>query len=129
MATWKTNIPEINRVLLQSRGPALIVAAQILINAVKRGLRGGYTSGDFATGTSVNHVTRTDPVAIGDEMKLAVGTNLLYDLMWEIGHHNLYTGRYERVEVWVPALHASAVQMKNAYGAYIKAQLARIRPL
>lgn len=96
---------------------ALEAAGNVLANEVKRALRGGYRSslgnqGDFVTGTSLNHVRVAPPVLTGDrsgrlryrgEAYIRVGTDLLYNLFWEVGHFNLFTMSYERDEKWGPA--------------------------
>lgn len=87
----------------------LVAAATVIQNAVKRGLRGGYTSGDFVTGTNVNHVLRSEPEFRGGIGEIRVGTDLnpCYPLFWEIGHYNIFTRKFERKEVWGPAYHDS----------------------
>lgn len=102
---------EINR----ARAAALIAAATVLVNAVKRGLTGGYTSGDFVTGNVRSSVTRSEPVITPAEGSIQVGTNVDYAVFWEVGHINLFTRKYERVEVWYPALRDNTEAMRAAY--------------
>lgn len=87
----------------RAQAAGMIAAAQVIINAVKRGLTGGYTSGDFVTNNVRGSVTRSEPYAIAGGYGIQIGTNVKYALFWELGHYNLFTGRYERVEVWLPA--------------------------
>lgn len=94
----------------------LIAKANVYRNAVVRGLRGGYTSGNFVTGLNTASVSISPYVAgSGDSKYIMVGTNVLYALFWEIGHHNIFTRRFERVEVWRPAIEESADRMIQAY--------------
>lgn len=89
----------------RARAAGLIAAAQVIINAVKRSLAGGYTSGAFVTGNVLSSVTKSDPRPTGDgEYQISIGTNVKYALFWELGHHNIFTRKYERVEVWLPAM-------------------------
>lgn len=104
--------------IAQAKG--LIAAARVLQNAIKRELRHGYHSslgnwGDFTTGTSINHVTTSDPVFTGDGGSIKVGTDLDYPLFWEIGHHNLFTRHFERDEKWAPAYRGCRQQALEAY--------------
>jgi len=85
------------------REAGLIAAAQILVNVVARKLRGGYTSGTFVTGNVMASVTKSQPYPDGEGMSINVGTNVRYALFWELGHHNIFTRKYERVPIWQPA--------------------------
>jgi len=89
-------------------GLALTAAGTVVWNEIRRSLRGGYQSslgnkGQFVTGASLAHVTLSTPRREGDKWTVRVGTDLDYNLFWEVGHHNLFTRRYERDEKWVPA--------------------------
>lgn len=95
---------------------ALIAAAQVIINAVKRRLAGGYTSGAFTTGNVLNSVTRSDPEPTGlGGYALEIGTNVPYALYWELGHHNVFTRKYERAPVWEPAFLESQGDAASTY--------------
>lgn len=111
--TYRSNLPAVITTMRRARSAGLIAAATVLINAVKRGLTGGYTSGDFVTGHVLNSVTRTEP-DLGDG-SIQVGTNVMYALYWELGHVNMYTRRFERVEIWYPALRDTAEAQRQAY--------------
>lgn len=115
---------EIQAAVRRGKRDGLILAAQLYINAMRRALRGGYTSGAFVSGATVAHVTRTDPVPRGaEDWQLSVGTNLLYNLYWELGHHNLFTRRFERVELWVPTLRALARQIQATIAARVRYEM------
>lgn len=113
--TYRSNFPALAARMRRARMAGLIAAATVLINAVKRGLAGGYTSGDFVTGNVLNSVTRDEPNVSGPVGTIHVGTNVPYALFWELGHVNLFTRKYERVEVWMPALLSNKEQMAAAY--------------
>lgn len=94
--------------LHRGQDAGLTAAGYSMRNAVLRELRGGYRSslgnhGDFVTGTSLNHVTVSDVKREGRVASIGVGTDLLYNLFWEVGHHNLFTRRFERDQKWEPA--------------------------
>lgn len=87
---------------------ALTAGGTVILNEVRRSLRGGYRSslgnkGQFVTGASLAHVTLSLPRHQGGKWFISVGTDLDYNLFWEVGHHNLFTRHYERDEKWVPA--------------------------
>jgi hypothetical protein len=89
----------------------LTAAAYVYANLVKRALAGGYTSGDFVTGRVLNSVTIGEPSGL----YIDVGTDLDYAEYWEIGHHNIFTRRYERVMIWEPALDAAGPEMSDVF--------------
>jgi len=124
-ANYRSNIPRLVDALRRARADALIAATQVHINGFKRALAGGYTSGDFVSGNTLNHVTRTDPQDIGDEMRIAVGTNLMYNLYWELGHINLFLRRFVRVEIWLPTFLQNATRAARVYAAYLKNAIGR----
>jgi hypothetical protein len=129
MAKWTSNTPAVLAALREGNRRGLLAAAMVYKNRVKRDLAGGYTSGDFVTGTSVNHVTNTLPIVTPAGGRIVVGTNLMYNLYWELGHHNLFTGHYERVRIWVPALVEERLAMLSAFAIQMQASLAAVPPL
>ena len=99
----------------RARDGGLIAAAQVVINAVKERLRGGYTTGAFVIGNVLGSVTRTDPVDENGVRVIRVGTNVAYAPHWEFGHDNLFTGKFERVEIWVKELFGTAAAQAVAF--------------
>lgn len=98
----------------------LVAGANVIRNSVRRELRGGYQSslgnhGDFVTGNSLAHVTISNPEWNGDQGSVLIGTDLLYNLFWEVGHHNIYTKHFERDEKWGPAFQASKQDARDAF--------------
>ena len=87
----------------------------VIWNEVRRSLRGGYRSslgnkGDFVTGASLAHCVLSPPRREGGKWLVSVGTDLNYNLFWEIGHHNIFTRHYERDEKWAPAFRRARPQ-------------------
>jgi len=127
MATYRSNLTAVQAALRTGVRNGLLAGAQILVNAVKLGLRGGYTTGDFVTGMSINHVTRSPVVMTGAfDGYIKVGTSLDYNLFWELGHYNLFTRRFERVRVWEPAAWAQEAAIKLAFAAQVERALAGV---
>lgn len=115
MTTWTSHLPAFLKDAEEAEQFALIAAAYVLVNAVKRALRGGFTSGAFTTGHLINTVTRGQPFRDGLGWAIEVGTSELYGLYWEVGHRNLFSGRYEREERWRPAFMDSRNEMRDSY--------------
>lgn len=115
MSAYRSNRRAVEALLGKAIDGGLIAAATVYVNAVKRGLRGGYTSGAFVTGALMASVTRTEPRNEGVARVVRVGTNVMYAVFWELGHHNLFSRRYERKEVWMPELIRSAPAQRAAF--------------
>lgn len=101
----------------------LIAAAQVALNRVKRDLRGGYTSGDFTTGQSVSAARYSNVYIENGVPTIRLGTPLLYNLFWELGHFNLFTGKFERKEVWMPAMVETRVAQARAFARAYKQRM------
>lgn len=110
----QNNRKQVEAAIKQATIDGLNDAAQIYYNNMKKALRGGFTSGDFVTGNLINSVTRTPVESDGTNARVRVGTNILYALFWEVGHHNIYTRRREREERWRPTLMSSLREMQRA---------------
>ncbi len=115
MATWTSSLAAFSRDNDDAERDGLLAAAYVLKNAVKRALRGGYTSGDFVTGLSVNSVAHSEPERDTAGWAIRVGTNLKYNLYWEIGHRSAFLRKFVRVEKWRPAFFDSREPMRAAY--------------
>lgn len=102
----------------------VIAAAELYVADVRPELQKGYTSGAFTTGNAANSVERGDPEASSDGVSIKVGSTQIeppYPLYWELGHLNLFTGKQERFEVWVPTMIANMDRYIAACAAEIKA--------
>lgn len=120
--TYRSNLPDVVSRIRRARMAGLIAAATVLVNAVKRGVTGGYTSGDFYTGASRASVTRSEPDLTRGE--ILVGTDVLYMLYWEVGHYNIFARKWMRKEVWYPALRDHKQDIQDAYGRAFARELA-----
>jgi hypothetical protein len=112
---YQSHLPAVRSRLQQATGAGLLAAAAVVENRVKRELRGGYTSGAFVTGHVMSSVTHSEPAEDALGAFILVGTNLNYALFWEVGHMNLFTRRFERVEIWMPALLETRAEQRAAY--------------
>lgn len=92
--------------MAQAEADALTACAQVYRNAMTRALQGGYTSGRFYSGMQgiAGSVAVSAPGRDAKGAYIVVGTNVEYGKYWELGHVNLFTRRFERVEKWRPTL-------------------------
>jgi hypothetical protein len=109
----------------RARMAGLIAAAQTVLTPIRRELRKGFAGGAFRDGNSALHATRSEPDLARGEIR--VGTDLDYNLYWEVGHLNIFmdgpiegvhgvrTAPIRRKEVWGPALVDHAERMRAAY--------------
>lgn len=115
MMPYQSNLPSIQAKMQQATDAGLIAAAQVVINKVKEGLAGGYKSGTFVTGNVLNSVNRSEPARDATGAYILVGTDVMYALFWELGHANAWTRKFERKEVWMPALLSSRAEQLAAF--------------
>jgi hypothetical protein len=105
-----SNRDQVEARMRQAEADALIAAAQVYRNAMQESLQGGYTSGRFYSGMQgiAGSVNVSEPVPYPDGTSVTVGSNVVYGKYWELGHLNLFTGKFERVEKWRPTLEQEA---------------------
>ena len=102
---------------------ALTAAAIVVRNQAKRNVRGGFKSGDFVTGNLMNKIEYRVSVA---EKTAEIGTEVDYGAYWELGHHNTFTGKYERHEWLRPALEKTVAEQQTKAGSAARKAGARI---
>lgn len=115
---YRSNLPDVRRRLRAARWAALIAAAEVLLEKLKSRHRGGYTSGDFVTGNVLNSLVRSDPENVNGDLQIRVTTTQTdppYPVFWTLGHVNLFTRKYERVDHWTPALGDAALPARAEY--------------
>jgi hypothetical protein len=121
-AEWRSNLGVFLGATDRAMKAGLIAAAESYMAPVKERLQKGYTSGAFTTGNMANSVARGEPEVTGDGAEIKVGSTQVeppYGLYWELGHQNTFTGKHERVEVWVP----TAVEMREQLVAIVAAEI------
>lgn len=112
---FQSNLPQVTKQIQQATANGLLAAAAIVENRVKEGLRGGYKSGLFVTGNVMASVNHSEPVVDVRGSYILVGTDVMYALYWELGHNNSWTKKFERKEVWMPALLATRSEQLAAF--------------
>lgn len=101
----------------------LVAAAAHYQGALRPKLQRGYTSGAFVTGATASSVQMTAPYEGVNGPEIVVGTNELVAMYWELGHHNLFTRKYERVEYWRETLGLEGAAMAAAMGSTMRTVL------
>ena len=112
---YQSNARAVKAAIRQGIDDGLTVIGQHYTQNVRGVLLSGYTSGAFSNHARgvAGRVMFTPPRDMGDGSRgIIVGTSTApgypYELAWELGHQNLFTGRFERVEVWNPMLEDNA---------------------
>lgn len=104
-ATWTSRIPRWQARHERAERQALLASALVYETLMKARLALGYTSGAFTTGRLAESVDHSEVFPIGPLMQaIRIGSDVGLTRAWELGHHNTYTGRHERVETWRPIL-------------------------
>jgi hypothetical protein len=99
--TWTSNVRAFADALERATAEGLEEAAQMLARVIREKVAAGYTSGKFATGASAATIqVIVKPGETPGEFKVTIGTDSEVVAAWELGHHNLFTRQYERVEHW-----------------------------
>lgn len=108
-------------------GDALFAAGLVYRNAMTTALQNGYTSGDFDHGMAgiAGSVAVSEPQSDAAGQFVSVGTNIIYGKFWELGHYNIFTRRFERVEKWRPTLASESENMAAKFAAVLTARMAK----
>jgi hypothetical protein len=101
---YKSNLTAVTRDLKQARTAGLQASAEVYQQHVANELRGGFTSGDFATGDLADSVEVSEVQTTEKGAAIKVGTSVFYAAQWELGFISAFTRQFERKEVWMPAL-------------------------
>jgi hypothetical protein len=119
-------------------------SAQTLLNALKRAYNKYYTSENFRSTLQIRQSLRRSDTEKGPEGYFAIvgvptamvtpgkkkgDPKSLFDkpvdrgkvaLYWELGHYNVFTRKFERVEIAVPAANEAAQAMSDAWARTVK---------
>jgi hypothetical protein len=125
---YKSFLPEVTSRIERAQVARLIAAAEVVLGFLKDYHVNGYTSGDFVTGNVLNSLQRSD-VERGPngELMIRVGTvqtDPPYPVYWTLGHQNLFTRKFEKVDHWTPALADAAKPATEAGNAAYAAVMA-----
>lgn len=94
----------------------LMRAANVFKDAIQQRLARGYTSGNFVTQVATDAVFRGHAFTNHDGVRaIRVGIHDWKARLWEFGHHNPFTRKYERVEAWRETSLAEGENMAAAF--------------
>lgn len=96
-------------------------AANVLEREVAKAHDSTYYKGGAFRGTLLvrQSIRRSAPEQSRGGWMSKVGTNKIQALFWELGHHNIFTRQYERVELWVPTALANLERMRANFAAVV----------
>lgn len=114
----------------------VVASSQYLLNELKKAYNNYYTTGAFRSTLQIRQaLRRAEPEKNKDGWYTLVGVPTghvtpkgqkqsvdrgLVALGWELGHYNIFTQQYERVEIAVPTATESAKGMAEAYARVVK---------
>ena len=120
---WHSNI---DKVVRRMEGDAIrsgLKAAGVMLHTIiQREIDWGYTSGDFSTGLVAQSIIRGRP----GTRKIWVGTPNPIAAVWELGHFNIFTQRYERVEIFRKSLEGNAHKLARIFADRYLEKLAEV---
>jgi hypothetical protein len=126
---YRSHLPQVADKIQRAQHARLIAAAEVVLAFLKERHVNGYTSGDFVTGHVLNSLQRGDvEEGPSGELVVRVGTTQTdppYPVYWTLGHQNLFTGKYERVDHWTPAIADAASPATAAGNAAFAAVMGR----
>jgi hypothetical protein len=113
--SYQSNLPAIRSRMAEASKAGLIAAVHVPMNKTAQDLASGFTSGAFTQGVSKAAVNRSEPFEVPGGFAILYGTHLLYNLYWTLGHFNLFTRRFERVDKWTPHFYGSRSEQMAAF--------------
>jgi len=97
------------------------VAANHLRVAVQKAFGSDYYKGGaFRLTLQVKQSVRREVTRGPRGWEAVVGTKFIEALYWELGHRNLFTRKYERVELWVPTALREVDAMRAAFARVVR---------
>lgn len=122
---WDTKIDRaIKRMEGDSIRSGLKAAAITLQDIIRQELEEGYTSKQYSKGIVAQTVVRGRPTT----RKIWVGSPSTVANLWELGHVNQFTEKYERVEVFRPSLEQNARELAWIFATRFIEKLEEIAP-
>jgi hypothetical protein len=95
-------------------------AANVLERELKKAHNDYYTSQAFRSTAQIRQsIRRVGPTMGPDGWEARVGTNKMIALYWELGHHNIFTRKYERVRIWEPTALQNVARMRDAFARVV----------
>lgn len=110
---------------------ALFAAAEVLQAEIKRRLRRGYTSGAFvgpdadpeSPGTLADSVIISPITTEKGARVIRVGSTDPVAIAWEVGHLNIFTDRFERVEHFRDAVLAKQRAIASMFAVVYRGEM------
>lgn len=79
-----------------------------------------YKGGRFRSTLQVKQsIRRLMPYKTADGWETTIGTKLIEALYWELGHRNVFTRKYERVQLWVPTAADNVDAMRRTFARVV----------
>lgn len=79
-----------------------------------------YKGGAFRSTLQVRQsIRRSRPYKTPNGWESIVGTKIIQALYWELGHHNTFTRKYERVQLWVPTAADNVEAMRATFSRVV----------
>lgn len=78
--------------------------------------KGGRFRSTLQVKQSIRHLT---PYKVSGGWESTVGTKFIEALYWELGHHNTFTRKYERVQLWVPTAADNVETMRATFSRVV----------
>ena len=117
---WTSQIAKVvNRMEGDAMRSGLKASGVLLQEIIQARLEQGYTTGAWVKGVVAKSVIRSRP----GRFSIRVFTKNPVAIQWESGHHNIFTRRFERVEVWRPAVEQNVEALRRAFAKRFLAKL------
>lgn len=79
-----------------------------------------YKGGAFRSTLQVKQsIRRLAPYKTSDGWETTIGTKFIEALYWELGHRNVFTRKYERVQLWVPTATDNVDAMRTTFARVV----------
>jgi len=110
--SWRSNIEKVVRRMEGDAVRSGLKAAGVALHTIiQREIDWGYTTGDFSKGIVGRSIIRGRPGV----RKIWVGTPNPIAVLWECGHFNRFSQRYERVEIFRKSLEGNAHKLARIF--------------
>jgi len=120
---WTSNIDKVVRRMDGDAVRSGLKAAGVMLHTIiQRKIDWGYTSGAFSKGRVAGTIVRGRPGV----RKITVSTPNPIAVLWELGHFNIYTQKYERVEVFRVSLEMNAHKLAKVFADRYYEKLAEV---
>lgn len=132
---YYSNLAAFTNAFRDGADKGLTAAAEFYTRRVQARLLPGYTTGAFSHGIKgvAGRVMFGKPFAVPGGRAINVGTSTAptdkkgrvrpYEIYWEKGHPNLFTGTFMHVPIWMPVGEESGPMLENIIGRNIRRSL------